>query len=107
MNPSDLVAAISNSLTQIDNTLASGTPPFSSPQWQQLFALRKHLDDQQRTLIQSAIAADDATFQEAAGNVVTATASLTAAITQQARIDSIINVVAQIASTLDTVLKSI
>jgi hypothetical protein len=107
MNPSDLVAAISNSLTQIDNTLASGTPPFSSAQWQQLFALRKHLDDQQRTLIQSAIVADDATFQEAAGDAVTATAALTAAINQQARIDSIINVVAQIASTLDTVLKSI
>jgi hypothetical protein len=104
MNPSDLAAAISNSLTQLDTILASGNPPFTSPQWQQLFALRKHVDDQQRTLLQQTIQSDDAAFQAAAGNVKTATASLTAAIAEQAAVGSIINIVAQVASAVDAVL---
>jgi hypothetical protein len=105
MNQSDLAAAISNSLTQLDTILASGNPPFTSPQWQQLFALRKHLDDQQRTLLQETIQSDDAAFQLATGDVKTATTNLTSAIAQQARVDSIINVVAQISSAVDSVLK--
>jgi hypothetical protein len=105
MNPSDLAASISNSLTQLDTILASGNPPFSGPQWQQLFALRKHLDDQQRNLLQQTIQADDAAFQAAAGNVKTATAALTAAIAQQASVDSVINIVSQVASVVDALLK--
>lgn len=105
MNPSDLAASISNSLTQLDTILASGNPPFASPQWQQIFALRKHLDDQQRNLLQQTIQSNDAAFQAATGNVKTATAGLTAAIAQQASVDSVINIVSQVASAVDAVLK--
>lgn len=104
MNPSDLVASISNSLTQLDTILASGNPSFASPQWQQLFALRKHLDDQQRTLIQQTIQANDAEFDQAASNVKTATTNLTSAIARQAMVDSIINIVSQISAAVGTVL---
>jgi hypothetical protein len=105
MNPSDLVASISNALTQLDTILASGVPDFGTPQWQQLFALRKHVDDQQRSLLQQTIQADDATFAGAADDVKTATADLTGAIKAGATIDSIINIVAQVSSAVDTVLK--
>ncbi len=107
MNPSDLSASISNSLTQMDTILASGNPPFTSPQWQQLFALRKHLDDQQRTLLQQTIQSDDAAVEQAAGDVKTATTSLTSAIAQQAKIDSIIKIVSEVSSAVDAVLKAL
>jgi transcriptional regulator with GAF, ATPase, and Fis domain len=107
MNPSDLAASISNSLTQMDTMLASGNPPFTSPQWQQLFALRKHLDDQQRTLLQQTIQSNDAAFQQAAANLKTATTNLTAAIAQQATVDSIINIVSQVSAVVDAVLKAL
>jgi transcriptional regulator with GAF, ATPase, and Fis domain len=105
MNPSDLAASISNALTQLDTILASGVPDFNTPEWQQLFALRKHLDDQQRSLLQQTIQSNDATFVGAAGDVKTATAGLTSAIKRGATIDSIINIVAQVSSAVDTVLK--
>jgi hypothetical protein len=98
MNPSDLTNSISASLTQLDTILASGDPPFSSPQWQQLFALRKHLDDQQRALLQEMIQSNDEAFRDAAANLKTATTDLTNAISAQARIDTIINVVSQVSS---------
>jgi hypothetical protein len=107
MNPSDLSASISNSLTQIDTILSSGNPPFTSPQWQQLFALRKHLDDQQRSLLQRTIQSDDAVVEQVAGDVKAATTSLNSAIAQQAQIDAIINIVSQVSSAVDAVLKAL
>jgi hypothetical protein len=107
MIPPDLSASISNSLTQLDTILASGDPPFTSPQWQHLFALRKHLDDQQRLLLQETIEADDATFDEALGEVKDATADLTAAIAKQTKIDSIINIVAEVSAAVDAVLQAV
>jgi len=105
VNPSDLAAGVSNSLTQLDTILASGNPPFTSPKWQHLFALRKHLDDQQRDLLKATIAADDATFQQASADVKTATAALSTAIKQESTITSIINIVAQVSTAVDGVLK--
>jgi hypothetical protein len=105
MDQSDLVTSVGNTITQLDTLLMSGTPAFNSPPWQQLFALRKHLDDQQRALVQQAIEANDATFQNAAGTIQTATKNLTAAINQQATVDSIINIVSQISAGVDAVLK--
>jgi hypothetical protein len=42
---------IGNLLTDIDTTLAQNDFDSSDPSWHQLYALRKHLDDQQRTLV--------------------------------------------------------
>jgi hypothetical protein len=107
MIPSDLAASISHSLAQLDTILVSGNPPFTSSNWQQLFALRKHLDDQQRTLIQQTIQSDDANIEAAAGDLKTATADLTSAIAQQAKVDSIINIVSEISSAVGAVLKAL
>ncbi len=107
MIPSDLAASISDSLSQLDNILASGDPPFTSPRWQHLFALRKHLDDQQRELLKQTIQADDATFADALGDVKAATADLQAAIDREDKIDSIINIVAEVSSAVDAVLQAV
>jgi hypothetical protein len=105
MDQSDQVTAVGNAITQLDSLLMTGRPVINSPQWQQLFALRKHLDDQQRVLVQQAIQANDSTFQNAAGTIQTATQDLTAAIKEQATVDSIINIVSQISAGVDAVLK--
>jgi hypothetical protein len=51
MKLSQSVQVIGNLLTNIDTTLARDEFHSSDPSWQQLYALRKHLDDQQRTLV--------------------------------------------------------
>jgi transcriptional regulator with GAF, ATPase, and Fis domain len=107
MNQSDLVTSVGNTITQLDTLLMSGTPTFNSPPWQQLFALRKHLDDQQRALVQQAVQANDVAFQNAAATIQTATNNLNSAIKQQAGVDSIINIVSQISAGVDTVLKTV
>jgi hypothetical protein len=89
----------------LDTILASGNPSFTSPQWQQLFALRKHLDDQQRALLQQTIQSNDTAFEQAASDVKTATDDLSAAIKEQDRIDSIINIVSQVSSVVGAALK--
>jgi hypothetical protein len=105
MNQSDLVTSVGNAITQLDSLLMSGDPAFNSPPWQQLFALRKHLDDQQRNLVQQTIQGDDETFQDVAGTLKDATQDLTAAIDEQKTVDSIINIVSQISAAVDAVLK--
>jgi transcriptional regulator with GAF, ATPase, and Fis domain len=105
MDLSDLVATISNSLTQLDTILSSGDPPFTSPQWQQLFALRKHLDDQQRSLLQQVIQANDAAFKRAAAKLKTAAEALNAAIAEQKKIDTVINIVAEVSAAADALIK--
>jgi transcriptional regulator with GAF, ATPase, and Fis domain len=107
MDSADLVASISNSLTQLDTILSSGDPPFTSPQWQHLFELRKHLDDQQRSLLQQVIQTNDAAFIQAAGNLKMATETLTEAIAAQKTIDTVINIVAQVSAAADAVLSII
>jgi hypothetical protein len=107
MDQTDLVTSVGNAITQLDSLLMTGTPAFNSPQWQQLFALRKHLDDQQRILVQQAIQGNDDTFQNVAGTIQTATQDLTAAIKEQATVDSIVNIVAQISAAVDVVLKMV
>jgi len=105
MNQSDLVTCVGNAITQLDSLLMSGDPAFNTPSWQQLFALRKHLDDQQRNLVQQTIQGDDDTFQNVAGTIKAATQDLTTAIDEQKTVDSIINIVAQISAAVDAVLK--
>jgi hypothetical protein len=105
MNQSGLATSISNALTQIDTILASGDPDFGTPPWQQLFAMRKHLDDQQRSLLQQSVQADDSTFAGATADVMTATSDLTAAIKEGASVDATLKILAQLSSFIDAVLK--
>jgi len=107
MTETDLVTSIGDSLTQVDTLLMSGNPPSDSAAWQQLFAMRKHLDDQQRSLVQQTIEADDDQFQAVAAPLQAATKALDSQIAQQATIDTVINTVAQISTYADQILKFI
>jgi hypothetical protein len=105
MDYAALVTTIGNALTQLDTVLTSSALNNQPAQWQQLYALRKHLDDQQRTLVQQSIASDNVAFQALANSIQAATNTLNQEIKAMNRIDSIITVVSQISANLDQVLK--
>ncbi len=104
MTQSDLVSLIGDILTQLDVTLVNIGDP-STAEWQELYALRKHLDDQQRELVASTIESDDAGFAVAAGVIQTATDQLDEQIKAQDKIDAVIKIVSQVSANLDQVLK--
>lgn len=106
MTQAELVSAISNTLTQMDNTLMDPTLISQPAKWQQVYAMRKHLDDQQRALVAAAIQADDPTFQTLTGQIQQAIKQLQQMIDNLKKIDGIINTIAQISADLDEVLKA-
>ncbi len=100
----DTVKTIGEVLTQLDTILADPSFPNSNPRWQQLYALRKHLDDQQRLLVQVDI--DDSTqdFAEATAKLKAADESLKKLGTTIAKVATAINIVSTIASIADQVI---
>ena len=106
MNQADLVTLIGSVLTQLDTTLMSSGLQAQPAKWQQVYALRKHLDDEQRALVQADIESDDAAFQASATLIDTATKQLNQQIADMTKIDSTINIVSQIAASVDSILKS-
>ena len=107
MNQADLVTLIGSVLTQLDTTLMSSDLQAQPAKWQQVYALRKHLDDEQRALVQADIESDDAAFQASATLIDTATEQLNQQIADIAKIDSTINIVSLIAASVDSILKSL
>jgi hypothetical protein len=103
----DLATLIGNVLTGIDSKLADPTFPMSDPNWQTLYALRKHLDDQQKRLIQATIVEDDQEYLNLTKQISTASAELKAVISEQAKINTVISDVSQIAAFVDQILKLI
>jgi hypothetical protein len=101
----DLVTSIGNTLTKLDTALMSSDLADQPAKWQQVYALRKHLDDEQRELVQVDIESDDVDFQTQSNLIATATKQLDQQIGDMTKIDSIINIVAQIAASVDDVLK--
>ena len=105
MNEADLVTLSGDVLTQLDAILMGPDLKTQPAKWHQLYAVRKHLDDEQRSLVQADIASDDAAFQASANTIATAVKQLKQQIDDMTKIDSIINIVSQIAANVDSILK--
>lgn len=105
MNQSELIASIGNSIAALDQELKTSALNADNVHWQQVYAMRKHLNDQQVDLIHAQIASDDVSFQTYTGLIALATKQLDDQIADMASIDSIINTVAKISASLDDVLK--
>ena len=105
MDQSDVVLSIGDAITELDVQLMSGNPPSQSPDWQILYAQRKHLDDQQRVLVQKAFSDDDAAFQSISTQLGAATDELGTEIETTRRVDKIIRIVAEISSVVDQLIK--
>lgn len=99
----DVAATIGDVLTEIDKTLQ--TPGLSDPDWQTLYALRKHLDDLQRELIGESIAEEDDDYQMLTTKLDDANSQLKVVISDYSKVSTTITVISQIASYADQILK--
>jgi hypothetical protein len=81
--------------------------PMSDPNWQALYALRKHLDDLQRTLVQVSIANANPQYAGLTKQINDASANLQTVMNNLAKVDAVIKDVSQVASLVDQVLKLI
>lgn len=95
MNPQELITLIGNILTAIDSCLSSPDFPDTGPEWHQLYALRKALDDEQRALVA-------AVFQQESDNYESITKNLSQANDQ---LQTTIKDIQQVANTISTVTK--
>ncbi len=72
----EVVKIIGDMLTELDQLLSDSGLPSSSPQWQQLFAMRVHMDNLQRRLVTLSFKLDDARFAKLTDQISSANALL-------------------------------
>src|SRR6266478_6426623 len=99
----ELVTTIGNVLTQIDVTLQ--TPGMPDPDWQTLYALRKHLDDQQRDLVRKSINEADNRYKALTTKLDAASNELKNSIGDLTKVGNVITELSNIASYLDQTMK--
>ena len=104
MTKIEVVTQIGDVLTQIDALLSAPDFSPSTPEWQQLFALRKHLDDQQRELVQEIIEDDTVSFQSLAKRLSAAADALKKLAGDIAKIGAILQTVSKVSSVVDQIL---
>jgi len=98
-----LVTTIGDILTQIDKTLQ--TPGMQDSDWQTLYALRKHLDDEQRDLVKKSIDETDNAYKALTTKLNAASNDLKNAISDLTKIGDLITGVSKIAAYVDQILK--
>jgi hypothetical protein len=99
----DVAKTIGDDLTQIDTTLQ--TPGIPDPQWQALYALRKHLNDIQCELIEESIDEGDPAYETLTAQLKAASVQLSAVLKDLTEVGTIISTVSQIAAYADQLLK--
>jgi hypothetical protein len=104
VNKVDVVTQIGDALTKIDALLSDPKFSYRNPKWQQLFALRKHLDDQQRQLVQGIFADDSPEFDRIAKELGDASESLEKVAGDIAKLGTALQTVSAIASLADKIL---
>ena len=105
MTKADLVDLLANVITGLDNALTDDQLLADPPTWQLVYALRKHLDDQQRDLLRAVLEEEDAAYQALTTTIQAAANGLNQVIADMQRIDDIIQYVTRISADLDQVLK--
>ena len=99
------VQMIGNLLTNIDTTLSRDDFKASDPRWQHLYALRKHLDDQQRALVaSSSINPAPETYAAFTAQVLAANNLVSGAMYEPQRINEAIDQVAKATASIDNLL---
>ena len=99
-----LVQIIGHILTQLDQILSGPNFLTSDPDWQQLYAMRVHLDNQQRQLVALTFQLDDAKYDSLTSQITAANTSLKQQIAELANIGNIISSVAKVAALADQVI---
>jgi hypothetical protein len=104
MTTLEIVQIIGDALTQLDVLLADPNFPSSRPQSQQVFALRKHLDDQQRQLVAAEIDESTPQFAQATAPLTAADADLKKIGADITKVASVIKIASNIASVADKLI---
>jgi DNA integrity scanning protein DisA with diadenylate cyclase activity len=99
-----VVQTIGDLLTGIDTILAGPSLDQSSPEWQQLFALRKHLDDQQKELVKAMFDEDTAAFTQLTQRLQGVDSDMQKVIDDVNNVSKIIGYVSKAASVVDQLL---
>lgn len=107
MTQTELVSSVGETLTSLDNTLMDPNLIAQPAKWQQVYAMRKHLDDQQRLLVARQIDLDDDDFRTFTATIAAATVQLKKVIANMAQIDKILDAVAVISADLDQILTAV
>jgi hypothetical protein len=105
MTAVELATLIGNVITQLDSTLADPNFLMSDPRWQTLYAVRKHLDDLQRALVEASIAEGNPAYAGLTAQITAANTDLQTVIDDITKIGNIITDISTIASLVDQVLK--
>lgn len=100
----ELVQTIGQILTALDQLLSDPTLPSSIPDWQQIYAMRVHLDNQQRQLVALSIQLDDANYKGITDQLKAANVLLMKQIGQLAKVADVISTVAKVAALADQIL---
>ena len=98
-----LVTTIGDVLTQIDTTLQN--PGMQDSEWQTLYALRKHLDDEQRDLVGESINEADNVYKALTIKLNAASNELKNALGDLTKVGNVITEVSKITSYVDQILK--
>jgi hypothetical protein len=104
MTTLEIVQIIGDALTQFDVLLANPDFPSSKPQWQQVYALRKQLDDQQRQLVAAAFDESTPQFAQATAQLKSADDTLKQIGGDITKVASVIKLAATLASAADQLL---
>lgn len=105
MTPIELATLIGDVITQLDSKLSDPDFPMSDPDWQMLYAMRKHLDDLQRLLIQANIADGNDAYAGLTEEITDANADLQTVIKDDAKVTAVIGDLSKMASVVDQILK--
>lgn len=100
----NLIGIVGDLLTGLDTTLSRPEFTQADPQWQQLYALRNRLDDQQRTLVTLPIDPDDQSYQSTAEQISAANDVIAAVVSDPRRIGDAIQGAAEVAASIDLFL---
>ena len=104
MTLTDLVQMIGNILTQVDVMLANSKLPTDSPDWQQLFALRVHLDTKQRQLVVLEFNLDTVEFKKLTDKLNDANTELEKKIEDLKKVSVTFKTIAQVAALVDQII---
>jgi hypothetical protein len=98
----NLAGMIGNVLTGLDTALSQPEFTRANPQWQQLYALRNRLDDQQRELVTLSVDPNDQSYKSATEQI--SAANTRAAAIDNSRIADAIQTAAEVTASMDLFL---
>ena len=105
MSKGELVDLLGHVIDGLDAALMTSELVEDPPNWQLVFAVRKHLNDLQEELLRTVLAEENAAYTILTATIQAAANSLDQVIAHMEKVDQILTWVAKISADVDQVLK--